>query len=352
MALLFMDGFDVGDYAVKGWDSLQAGGSGGAVSLTSGRISGSGIQVSQPGGGLISNIVFRRAHAAINRVTVGFAVLPSALDAGASLGITLHSDAGVTPHLTFMNNSSTRVLELRRGDHTGTLLASSALMLSPGNWRYFEIRATINDTTGSCEVRVDGNTTPIINFTGDTRNGGTLTTFDMISLRAYKSGTTGAATGVFDDLYILDDTGTTNTTFLGDVRAITLRPDGAGADTQLAPTGSATNWQNVDETAYSTVDYNASATVGQRDTYTLSNLPLGMGTVHAVQSNLIAAKSDATTANARIPLRSGGALYYGMTTALSTSYLTFSDVYQLNPNTSSSWTQAAVDGLEVGMEVA
>lgn len=352
MALLFMDGFDVGDYALKGWDSQQAGGSGGVVSTATGRISGGGVQVSQPGGGLISNIVFRRAHAATTRLTVGFAVLPSALDSGGSLGITLHGDAGVTPHLTLMNNSSTRVLELRRGDHTGTLLASSSVILSPGNWRYLEMRATLNDTTGTCEVRIDGNATPIINFTGDTKNGGTLTTFDMISLRAYKAGSSGAATGVFDDLYLLDDTGTTNTTFLGDVRAVTLRPDGAGTDTQLTPTGSVTNWQNVDETTYSTADYNASATVGQRDTYTLSSLPAGMGTIYAVQSNLIAAKSDTTTANARIPLRIGAGLYYGGTTALSTSYLTYSDVHQVNPGTTTAWTMTDLNNLEAGMEVA
>ena len=347
-----MDGFDVGDYALKGWDSQQAGGSGGVVSAATGRLGGGGVQVSQPGGGLISNIVFRRAHAAATRVTVGFAVLPVALDSGGSLGITLQGDAGAVSHLTLMSNSSTRVLELRRGDHTGTLLASSSVLLTPGNWRYLEIRATINDTTGTCEVRIDGNATPIINFTGDTRNGGTLASVDMISLRAYKSGTSGAATGVFDDLYIADDTGSVNNTFLGDVRAVTLRPTGAGTDTQLAPTGSATNWQNVDDATYDTADYNASATIGQRDTYALANLPGGTTTIKALQTNLIAAKSDATTANARIPVRTGGSLYYGATIALSTSYLTHFDIHQTNPNTAAAWTPTDVGNLETGMEVA
>lgn len=304
------------------------------------------------GGGLISNIVFRRAFAAAARPTIGFAVLPSALDSGGSLCLTLSGDAGATPHLTLMNNSSTRVLELRRGDHTGTLLASSSVLLSPGNWRYLEMRATINDTTGTCEVRIDGGSTPIINFTGDTRNAGTLTTIDMISFRAYKAGSSGAATGVFDDVYILDDTGATNTTFLGDVRAVTLRPNAPGTDTQLTPTGSATNWQNVDETTYSTTDYNASAVVGQRDTYALTDMPLGSTTIHAIQTNIIAAKSDTTTANARTPIRTGGSLYYGTTKSLSTSYLTHSDIHQQNPNTTASWTEADVNNLEAGMEVA
>ena len=352
MALLFMDGFDVGDYALKGWDSQQAAGSGGSISTAAGRISGGGIQINQPGGGLISNIVFRRAHAAVTRVTVGVAVLPTALDSGGSLCITLHGDAGATPHLTLMSNTSTRVLELRRGDHNGTLLASSSVILSPGNWRYLEMRATINDTTGTCEVRIDGDATPIINYTGDTRNGGTSTAFDMVTLRAHKGGTSGAATGVFDDLYIADDTGATNNTFLGDVRAVTLRPTGVGTDTQLTPTGSATNWQNVDETTYSTTDYNASATSGQRDTYALSNLPAGTTTVKAVQANIVAAKSDTTPAGARIPVRTSGNLYYGTTTALSTSYLTHYNIHQLNPNTTAAWTPSEVDNLEAGMEVA
>lgn len=355
MALLFMDGFDAGDYLVKGWNPVIVNG---AITAAPGRVSGGAIltdcSANNSNG---SECRIERPFTAASQPTIGFALK---IDTYGTLGngafyVNLAGDSGSTTHLTLTNNPTTRYIELRRGAYNGAVLATYNYVLPVGTWAYFEIQTTIADAGGICQVRMNGNATPVISFTGDTKNGGTNTTIDTLRLGSVNIDTGAAQSGVgavYDDLYILNSTGTTNTTFLGDVRAVTLRPDGAGTDTQLTPTGSATNWQNVDETTYSTADYNASATVGQRDTYTLSNLPAGMGTIYAVQSNLIAAKSDMTTANARIPLRIGAGLYYGGTTALSTSYLTYSDVHQVNPDTTVSWTMADLNNLEAGMEVA
>ncbi len=354
MALLFMDGFDVGDYAVKGWASVASSGNTPTYSLVAGRVGGNALNMANTaavGSGYVEQM---RPIPATTQLTMGVAVKLTT-DFGLSGGflISLFGDAGAAQHLTLVSDATTKEVVLRLGSQTGTVIATSGKVMTLNVWAYFEIQATIADAGGTCVVRMNGSTTPIINYSGDTKNGGTGTSITYVACGAYRAGlVVSNEAAAFDDLYILDGTGGSHNTFLGDVRIASLQPDGAGIDTQLTPTGSATNWQNVDETPYSTTDYNGSAIVGQRDTYALADLPGTITTVHALQSNIVAAKSDATTASAKIPIRTGGTLYYGQTTALSTSYLTYSDVHQINPNTSIAWTPANVNGLEAGMEVA
>ena len=360
MALLFVDGFDVGDYAVKGWSLVDSNAPfPGVFSLQSGRINGNGFSIATAtNGSSAQDLTARKLFTGVAQLTLGVAVRPTAYPSGGNGGgfaVTLYSDSGSTAHLTVMSNATTQAIELRRGTRSGTLIASSGSFVPVSAWGYLEIQATIADAGGICTVRLNGSSSPIIAFTGDTRNAGTLTTIDSITLGAYRAGTSGGvASAVFDDFYILDALGTTHTTFLGDIKIQSLLPTGNGADSALMGSdGNQTdNYQQVDEVPYSTTDYNASATTGQRDTYTFGDLPPAMNTVLAVQSNIVAAKSDVTPLNARIPLRVGGSLYYGATNSLSTSYLTYSDVHQVNPNTSAAWTPAAVNGLEAGMEVA
>lgn len=354
MALLFMDGFDVGDYALKQW--VAGTNDNGTFSVVAGRNAGSSVQTALASSGTGNRQAYvQKAFPAASQVVVGFAlkVVSYGSSGSGAFAMNIHSDGGATAHLTLMSDPSTRLVQLRRGQPQGTVLATSTISLAAGDWNYLEMKATIADAGGTCEVRLNGATTPFMSYTGDTRNGGTSTAIDMLRIGSHRDtlATTGA-TCVYDDVYCLDSTGATNNDFIGDVRVVTLQPNAAGTDTQLTPTGSATNFQNVDEAPYSTADYNASATVGQRDTYNLSDLPTGTTVVYGIQSNIIAAKSDVTTANAKIPIRAGGNLYYGATNALSTSYQTYTDLYQVNPDTTAAWTPGDVNSLEAGMEVA
>jgi hypothetical protein len=352
MAMVYVDGFDVSDHVAKGWVITNAGG--GAVSIvTTGRVGGRAVSASMNGFGSNGNTArLQRIIPAINQITLGVAVrLTNVTFGSGTFFVSLYGDAGATQHLTIMADPVSKYIQVRLGSHAGTVLATSSTQMYKGVWTYIEVQATIADAGGICKVRVNGNPTNIIDYTGDTRNGGTEATITSVSLGTAQAG--GAEEiATFDDLYILDETGAANTTFLGDIRIASLLPNGAGTDTQLSPTGSATNWQNVDEVPYSTTDYNGSPTVGLRDTYALTDLAAGMTSVFAVQNNAIAAKSDVTAANAKLPLRTGGGLFYGATNTLSTSYLTYFDLYQVNPNTAVAWTPAEMNSLEVGLEVA
>jgi hypothetical protein len=341
MTLLFYDGADVGDVLVKYNLAVPANA---PTSGTSTRY-GSGRSIVLAGTG--ANCQISRKIPAAAQVFVGFAFAHSVVVTGARF-LFLAGDNGATIHLQ-LQWISTGVLGLYRG---ATLLATATAISDPvvgsGFWHYLEMSATIDDTTGSVILRCDG--VQILSFTGDTKNGGSNSTIDEVFLCTYVG--SGGIT-YFDDVYILDSGGSAPyNTFLGEVRIYTTLPTGAGATTQWTPSAG-TNFGAVDDVPYSASDYVSTSTSGNRDTYAMSDLPSGVGTIYAVRTVAAAKKSDAGAASLKVVDRSGGANYYGTTTALATGDVSvFGAIRTVDPATSAAWTASGVNALEAGIELA
>lgn len=334
MALLFMDGFGGGDINNK-WD-IGSNGNGYGIASAGPRVPGGYYYAV---GGVTQGMI--KSFTASNRIFVGFGLFT----AGASY-FTVYGDTGATQHITVVRNTSTGVLEIRRGNSTGTLLASGTQPIYNNQWNYVEVSVTISDTIGEVHVRLNGQTTDDVSYTGDTKNAGTNTTIDRMQVVVTSSSR-------LADVYILNDTGTTNNNFLGDVTVRTLSPVGDGTYSQLLGSDgdSLSNYLLVDEHPYSSTDYVGSGTTGQKDTYAMADLPNGVTTVYGVQLNGLMAKSDATLGQARLLLRTGGTDYGGTTRALTTTYTGYYDLYEINPVTAVQWTPTDVNGMESGMEV-
>ena len=269
----------------------------------------------------------------------------------------IYTDSGTTGHLYIRRLSNNSIVAYRGdpasgnlGSPSGTQIAATAAGTLDGNWHFIEVFATINATTGQLIVKVDG--VQVINFTGNTKNGGTSTNIDAIRFRTGKYLNTPNSPISIDDLYVCDATGATNNTFLGDVRVQSMVPNAAGSSTQLTPTGSANNYANAGDAPYNDATYNSSSTVGQRDTYALSDLVVGTTTVLATQSVAHMQKSDAGTANAKVALKSGASVYYDTTQSLGTSPAAYTHLRETDPATSAAWTVGNANNLEAGMEVA
>lgn len=258
----------------------------------------------------------------------------------------LLSDSGATTHIT-LQVSSTGEIRVFRGTTAGTQLGStvSAGTIPEGVWKYIELKVTLNDSTGTVEVRVDGNTTPVLNLSSqDTKNAGTKTVFDTIQLSF------GVAAPAFDDIYVTNGAGSVNTGFLGDIKIETLFANGAGTTTGLTPsTGS--NFQTVDETPPNTTDYSGSATNDLYDTYAFGNLATSAGTIFAVNIYAYAAKSDAGAKGGAIMIRSGGTDYEKTDNALATGFQYYNDIVETDPATSTAWTISNVNAAEFGWKV-
>jgi hypothetical protein len=335
MALLHFDGFDLDDRVLR-----YPLGAGQNTSATATRFSSGRCVRARSGGELLHSFT------AISEIFLGIAFTTNGTANGF---VTFLGDAGATSHIT-VQLGITGAITVRRGNTTGTIIASAAAGTLPaGGWSYVEMRVTISDTVGVVQVRVNGSTTNVINFSGDTKNAGTATTIDRILLTSSSS----AVDAEFDDLYICDTAGAAPyNTWLGDVRVATLFPTAAGNSTQLTSSSGGANWTNVDESPRSDADYNFSATVGQKDTYACADLPGTITDVYAVQEIGVALKSDAGAASMRPILRSGGTDYAGTTVALgTTATLIPGAIRTTDPATAATWTVANVNAVQVGAEV-
>lgn len=251
-----------------------------------------------------------------------------------------------TSHLS-VNPATNGQLQLRRGAAGGTILATSTQSVLTDTWYFIEMQATIADTGGICVVRVNGQ--EWINYTGDTRSGGTSTQFGTVRIghgNGYVAG--------LDDLYLLDTTGSAPyNTFLGDVGIKAITPNGNGAASQWVGSDgdSVDNYALVDEQPWNSTDYVGSDAAGDRDLYACSDLGIS-GTVHAVQVNAYASMSDTGTRSLRTLVRdAGGTVAASPDLALSTSWAAVQGPIRTTDAAGSPWTIASVNSHQYGIEV-
>lgn len=336
MALLFCDGFeDAGCY--QKW-SQYAG-----CSIVAGRY-GQALNLYKPDNAAPVAYVSRSIPPA-SQVCLGFALNLMTLSQQ-PLAI-FCSDLGSVQHVVF-TVTATGYPQLRLGSEGGTVLGTGATALSVGVWYYIEIKASISDTVGTAVLHIDNQT--VVSFSGDTKNGGTSTNIDYVSLSPATFRGYGAT---YDDLYILDSTGATNNDFLGDIRIETLYPDGNGNSSQLvgSDADSTDNYQLVDETGTpSSADYVASGNLGDKDTYTFTGLATTSGTIKGVQVNSWAAKSDSGARNVKNITRLSGTEDQSASLPLQTTYMPHLSVHETKPG-GGSWTISDVNNAEFGVQV-
>lgn len=314
------------------------------IYVTPGRY-GTGVML-RPGNNNTYN--WRIQTAADPEIWFGMAFIQqSALVNGGNPMMQVFGDGTTARHLS-LYMASDGSLNLYRGDSgTGVLLdTSAAASITVDIWHYIELYALIDNATGAYEVRVDG--VNVMSGSGvDTRNGGTDANVTVC-------GTVKPGGNVYevDDVYIVTGDGTGASGFQGEISIEGIKPNGAGNYTQLTPTGSATNWQNVDEVPFSTSDYNGSPTPGQKDTYTLENLIATTGDILGTVLHMGVNKNLAGFIKGRRVIRIGGVDYNGADTpVLSATMRPFSELIEVSPATSTAWTISEVNGTEAGFEV-
>jgi hypothetical protein len=237
-------------------------------------------------------------------------------------------------------------LRLMSGSAT---LATSSNAFSPNVWYHIEIKATINNSTGSYEVRVDGTSTGWIPAatSQNTRQQSSNSWVDAVALHSMQQSGTSAPS--IDDFYVLDTTGSVANDFIGPQKIITVFPTGAGNSAQF--TGNyAANFANANETTSDgDSTFNQSSTAGHIDLFDFDNVPTG--TISAVQ-HVVQARQDAGAARTiRTKTRIGGSNYNGSSVNLSGSHRFIMEPVTLNPADSAAWEATDVNGAEFGYEL-
>lgn len=211
--------------------------------------------------------------------------------------------------------------------------------LTVNQWYHMQVKVFIHNTLGSFEVRLN-NVSVISGTNVDTQSTGTA------GANIHEFG----GNAWIDDWWICDGDGAAYNDFLGDLKAIQVKPNGVGNYSEWTPSAGA-NWQCVDEAPPTDdTDYVASSTVGQRDTYAMEN-PGFVGAIKGVQHNVMVRKDDAGVRTARTLYRGGGVDFDGVDVTLNTTYQVITRVMETDPATGVDWTTLGINAAEFGEKI-
>lgn len=239
--------------------------------------------------------------------------------------------------------------KMRIYDGNNNYIGQTWSAISTAGWQYIEIKAYMHQSAGTIEIRF--NTQTVYSVSGiDTSYSGNAWV-RAIFLGSVNYGTYSNIQSYYDDMYVCDGTGSECNDFLGDVRIDVIRPNGAGSSTQLTPSAGS-NYQNVDETVPDDdTTYNHSDIVGYKDLYAMGNISALGTNIYGLKTQTTVRKTDATGRYVKPVLKSGSTEVDGTEIALSTSYRTFAEMYQDDPDTSDAWLEADVNAVEAGVKV-
>jgi hypothetical protein len=336
MAMVFMDSF--AHYA--------------AAQITEKWTSGSGtITTGVAGGKALANPTVRKTFTGTYaEIVLGFRVNPSVWASGSGVGLCKIAD-GASDQLSLVGLPSGKI-ELRRGSHTGTLLATSASACPFGSWTYVVTAAKIDNAAGTARMTFNG--TQQFSITGQDTQNTAAAQWDGFYFQ--QSGSSNLFT--IADLYVKGGTGWANGDMLGDIRVVALKPRAdslIAAHSQWAPfpASPVTHYDKADEVQVNDdTDYLYTANVGDLETFLMETAPT-VATYHAVQLNLMARASDAISVRNlkhAVNIASTGLDYFGSQTdgLPSGSYQDMRYIWETNPATAAAWTGAVINAAEWG----
>jgi len=257
-------------------------------------------------------------------------------------------DYGVTRHIT-LRIAKSGAIAAYLGGSTGVLRDAGGTLSS--SWSCVEGRVLIDNTIGRVQLWVNG--VLVINFTGDTQNGGTagINLVRLGIIQELNAGDCGSSAFVFDDIAINDTTGSRNNGRIGQGGIYPLFPTADTADKDWARSAGSDNYALVnsyppdDDTTYVTA-----TSVGDRDLYEFGNLT----NVNSIDAIAISGRLK-TTFGAGAPV--GFAMRSGATTGdvashnVNAQWTTFTDVIETDPNTAAAWTLEAVNSVQAGFTI-
>lgn len=264
-----------------------------------------------------------------------------------------YSDVGTLKFMSFYEPSATEGLNFRitaGGEiqvyRSTTLLGtSSGAGLTTATWKWIEIKATINNTTGSVEIKVAES--QVLNLTSqDTQQGGTT---EWNAIRLVSGGSSGQYT--FDDWYIADTSGAQNNNYLGNSRIDLIQANAVGDVNAWTPSAGS-NYQNVDENpSDGDTTYNSDSTSTNQDLFNYASMPTGLGTIRGVQINTVCRETDATTFSLKTLVKTGTTTSADTAQTIgTTTYTNLHRIVELDPDTSSAWTESGINGAQFGYE--
>lgn len=350
MALLFIDGYDhlAATVADLGMKYSSATSSVSVLSVVSGRVSGNGLKFQCGGGGALT---LRKDLP--STYTVGTIGLAFQINANGSATWQMAGFYDSTSLQLSIGVNTSEFLTITRGS---TTLWTDTLALTPNQWYFVEFKATINNTTGTIDVWLNGSsrTSQSGLNTRNTANN----QFTGIATGCLTSITT--TIGTIDDLYVCDtSTGLGSSSPVGNLRVVTSMPSGNSGDTsghdQWSQTGGTGGnfWTSVNEVPEDgDTSYVSSSTVNQIENFTYASLPSTVSSIKGIQFNYVARTDDAGTRQIAPSQRNSGTDSVGSSSSnLPSGYTDTIFITETSLQTASAWTTSEFNSSEFGVKL-
>lgn len=271
------------------------------------------------------------------------------------VGFGLLQDAFTNPQAIFVFRDSSAVqitvqiqtdgkLKFFVGSIFGTLLGTTSIGLSASVWTYVEIKIKFDGSTGTLDCKFDGSSVLSLSGQNTTPSGNSVTRLQLFGSVNSADHTT------FDDLYVLDTTGSRNNDFLGPRVIKIMTPSSDAGTNQFTTNSGSTHYDRVNNAPNDgDTTYVEDGTSGHKELF--GHGACGMASVDGVQMNTVARGTDATVVNLVNTLHSGSDSDGSNQPVAGTDYVTLSRVVETDPNTSAAWLPSAVDSAQFGFKV-
>lgn len=343
MALLFMDGFDHYTNSANMELKWPIIGRGSVIPGQTGRFGGFSVGLNDGGGAGIE--VGRSLPSNVSTMFVGFAFKWAG---GASIyfGPVLYDGTAGGPQIGFHITSSGVVTVVLGAYNNNATIGTLSGTYNANQWYYLEIEVVFSTSaTGSVIVHAGG--TQVLNVTS-------VQTAQTANAYANQIWLYATSLSVWiDDLYVCDNTGAQNNTFLGERKVVTVFPSAAGRVDQWATqVGGTTSqpWTAVNETnPDGDTSYIADNTVGDIEDFALGSF----GTVTSlagVQINVDMRKDDVSTHTIGVGVGNGTTENFDAGTTVLSTYSMVSRTLDSNPLTSAAWATSDLTGLQASIK--
>jgi hypothetical protein len=228
----------------------------------------------------------------------------------------------------------------------GTLLAGTTLvaLVVPNVYVQLQAKVVIDPSAGSVDVRLHGAATSAYGgaVTGLNTRATSTTTCDGV---AFCTGGTAGDPCTVDFCHVA----VRDSDWMGDIRVDYFPGNGVGNSSQWTRSAGSNNYETIDEIGTKDItDYNATSTIGNKDTFPTDNVPTTAELLAVCPMGLLS-KQDAGSAECAFVVRQGSTDYDGANFSPpfgSNQY--FKECLELNPDTAAAFTPTEFNGGEVG----
>lgn len=308
-----------------------------SATIVTGRGGGSAMNIG-------SNQTFHFSKTFDNQATwiIGFAFRTSVAFSGTTRPMIELTDGGPAGTLQMSLHLFSDGLRVYRGS---TLLETLGSLFSTNTWYYIEFKVTINNT-GSYYVHVSGSEV-MSDASVDTQESANAYA-DNIRFRNTED------TPYYDDIYILDGTGSQNNDLLGEMKVEALFPESDTVSADWSLSAGSDHYALVDEDpSDEDTTYVHSVVSTDLDLYNYEDIASIGSPVYGIQINTQARVETAVSTDVYLSIKSGSTVDHGDTFAVTdTDYKTFARIEEDDPDTSAMWISTAVNAAQFGIKFA